>query len=443
MKKIIYALAITSVCFSCKCRCGDTTVNKNDEVVKENTTPFPFYPNEDNLKGRVFSAATARAYNNYESNRILDNQLYSNFFYTPIKFDYNGGDGTISRRDVSKVILVDGLYYVYYTYRNTKTPLMGPNKYSDVTPSVDWDLSEIWYATSPNGFTWTEQGVAVPRPPKPELGCRSISTADVLVWEGKYYIYYQAYNKPSGYGHDRSCVTMSYSDSPRGPFKPCNKVIIDLGESDAWDNRCIHDPYPLVHNGQIYIYYKSGFDHWDANNHDWCCAGVTIGDSPEGPFKKHHLNPLFNSGHETALFPYKEGVAAFVTRDGLEHNTMQYAEDWVNFEIKSFVGLPPTAAGAYVPDAFTDTKYGLGITWGLCHFTDQGGAGKNHSILARFDCDLSLDLDDPAMKRHSTIISDEEYFKKKITPAQKARIMKTAIQTAWGSKTYNDTRNIK
>ncbi len=46
----------------------------------------------------------------------------------------------------------------------------------------------------------------------------------------------------------------------------------------------------------------------------------------------------------------------------------------------------PVAAGPYVPDAFTDTKNGRGITWGLCHITNVGERDKKHSILARFDC---------------------------------------------------------
>ena len=59
--------------------------------------------------------------------------------------------------------------------------------------------------------------------------------------------------------------------------------------------------------------------------------GLAIAENPLGPFKKHPLNPIMNSGHETTLFPFKQGVAAFAIRDGNESNTIQYAEDWVNF----------------------------------------------------------------------------------------------------------------
>ena len=59
------------------------------------------------------------------------------------------------------------VYYVWYTYRNTPTPPKGAERCTDIIPSSDWDLSEIWYATSTDGFNWEEQGVAIKRPEKP------------------------------------------------------------------------------------------------------------------------------------------------------------------------------------------------------------------------------------------------------------------------------------
>ena len=72
----------------------------------------------------------------------------------------------------------------------------------------------------------------------------------------------------------------------------------------------------------------------------------------------------------------------------------------------------PPAPGPYVPDAFTDTKDGRGITWGLCHFTSAGARGKKHSVLARFDCDLSLDVDRPYFKRNNLRFNAPTYFQK-------------------------------
>jgi hypothetical protein len=66
-----------------------------------------------------------------------------------------------------------------------KKPDMELSSAVEQIPSTDWDLCEIWHATSEDGFTWEEQGVAVPRPPKPSPGWRSVATPDILVWKGK------------------------------------------------------------------------------------------------------------------------------------------------------------------------------------------------------------------------------------------------------------------
>ena len=82
--------------------------------------------------------------------------------------------------------------------------------------------------------------------------------------------------------------------------------------------------------------------------------------------------------------------------DGIERSTIQYAKDGVNFEIASTVQLVPHAGAPFVPDAFTDTDYGRGISWGLCF--GYARENKKSPVLMRFDCDLSLDVHDPEMK---------------------------------------------
>lgn len=358
--------------------------------------------------------------------RPEDNELYSQFKYTELKgFDYNNHDGTISRRDPSKVIFENGKYYVWYTYRHTATSPKGPKLCNDTIPSADWDLAEIWYATSTDGFTWKEQGVAIPRPPKPNLGHRSVSTADILKWKGKYYMYYQGFSEPSGTRGDDCPVLMSYSDSPDGPWIATNKIVIPNGPKDTWDQYSIHDPYPLVYKGKIYLYYKSDFD---GRPNLVRMQGLATSDNPMGPFIKNPLNPVLASGHETTLFPFKTGIAAFTIRDGNEHNTIQYSEDGINFNIASITELMPDAAGPFIPDAFTDTKYGKGITWGISHLTAVNGWATNHAILLRFDCDLSLDVNDQDMKKAHIYNRPEYYFNHSLNPEQKARIKQENLE---------------
>jgi hypothetical protein len=89
---------------------------------------------------------------------------------------------------------------------------------------------------------------------------------------------------------------------------------------------------------------------------------------------------------------------------------MQYTKGGVNFEIVFLVSLTPTAAAPFVPDAFTNTRYGRVVTWGLCHFTNAGTQAKQYAIMARFDCDLSLDYDEPTFKNTGVWHKPEVYF---------------------------------
>ncbi|QXD25165.1 hypothetical protein F7C95_04490 [Opitutia bacterium ISCC 51] len=103
----------------------------------------PAFPqNMPNTKpDHPLSAAMERNYDAYLAPRPEDNELYTQFKYTELKgFDYNGGDRKITRRDPSKIILHDGKYYVWYTYRNTPTSPQGPENSTDAIPARDWDL---------------------------------------------------------------------------------------------------------------------------------------------------------------------------------------------------------------------------------------------------------------------------------------------------------------
>ncbi len=387
------------------------------------TGAFP-YKLPEKKPNRPLSVAMERLYNDYSAPTPEANELYSAFKFTKLEgFDYHNGDGTISRRDPSKIIRVNGKYYVWYTRRNTPAPPSGAAQATDTIPSADWDLSEIWYATSKDGFRWEEQGVAVPRPPKPYAGWRSVSTADILVWKGKYYLYYQGFLEVSGKRGDDCPVTASVADSPDGPWRPSNKIVIPNGAPGEWDQFSIHDPYPLVYHGKIYLYYKS-----DMNGAPRLirAQGLAIADDPLGPFTKHALNPVINSGHETTLFPFKGGIAALVIHNGIEHNTIQFAPDGLAFKIAAVSSLMPVAAGPYVPDAFTDTRDGRGITWGLSHITNVGTRETQHSILARFDCDLSQDVDDQRMKQTDLFLKPEAYFSQGLSKQQREEREKAA-----------------
>jgi len=79
--------------------------------IQATSTGFPFkLPKEK--PNRPLSESLERTYDNYLATRPEDNELYSQFRYTELKgFDYNNHDGTITRRDPSKVIFANGKYY--------------------------------------------------------------------------------------------------------------------------------------------------------------------------------------------------------------------------------------------------------------------------------------------------------------------------------------------
>jgi len=128
--------------------------------------PFPAIPPEDEPTDVKLSAAMQRLYNCWQPPGDSANELYSNFRYSRVTGI--GNEVNVSRRDPTTIINVDGTYYVWYTRRDNNIPPAGLEGQTDTIPAVDWDLADIWYATSQNGFDWTEQGMAVSRAPKGE-----------------------------------------------------------------------------------------------------------------------------------------------------------------------------------------------------------------------------------------------------------------------------------
>ncbi|NJB37776.1 glycoside hydrolase family 117 protein [Croceivirga sp. JEA036] len=413
LKKPVLQVVFASLLWTSCDNQNQTKKTAKEDVLKAEHQVFPHKMPEQ--KPNFPLSASAERMFNYPTPRVQDNELYSLFKYTKLDgFDYNGGDGTISRRDPSRPILVDGTYYVYYTKRHTKTPPIGWSRAKEATdeiPSTDWDLAEIWYATSKDGVHWQEQGVAIKRPEKASPGWRSVATPDILIWKGKYYLYYQAFNEPSGLRGDWCPVSVSYADSPSGPWIHGGDAVIPFGKKGEWDQDATHDPQPLVFNGKIYLYYKAAYNKWPDIRDKYAVGhGLAIAENPLGPFTKHPLNPVMTSGHETTYFPFKEGIANITIKDGNERETIQFAKDGVNFEIASVISLPPIAAGPFAADMFSDNGNGRGFTWGLSHFINAGQPKKQYSIIARFDCDLSLDHSIPEYKKTGVWHKPEVYF---------------------------------
>ena len=88
--------------------------------------------------------------------RDIENPWFTKFRYMPIEgLGYEKG---IVRRDPSCIILVDGVYFVWYTRGAHPCPAVGHESATDTVPAMPWDLTDLSYATSTDGFTWSEQG---------------------------------------------------------------------------------------------------------------------------------------------------------------------------------------------------------------------------------------------------------------------------------------------
>lgn len=316
------------------------------------------------------------------------------------KFNYSEAKGLgreigVDRRDPSSIIKVQGIYYVYYTRSEGPSTFDRSNEKDKKFP---WDFADIWYATSKDGINWEEGGCAAKRGPSGSYFDRTICTPDVLAHEGKYYLVYQTMTTTEFYTGGNERVGMAISDTPEGPFEPLEKPLFEaekagvlFDDEDSYNTgefygNC-HDPFLMRNQGKYYLYYKYGSRKAEGGGPLRAYAGrdtrwgVAISEDVKGPYIPSVYNPVTNSGHETLLWNYKGGIGALINRDGPEANTVQYAEDGINFEIMSVTQLTPQAGGAYIPEDGNGHPLD-GLRWGLCHVDEKGG---DWNYIYRFD----------------------------------------------------------
>jgi hypothetical protein len=118
---------------------------------------------------RKLSAAMERMYDVWNPHEDRGNEFFSNFKYSRLKGFSNKPN--VSRRDPSKVIRVDGTYYVYYTCRRTEGPPAGPNKATDTTISSSSRASTIFTTrlTARSSKVVTPAPSPSPRPTRPAV----------------------------------------------------------------------------------------------------------------------------------------------------------------------------------------------------------------------------------------------------------------------------------
>ncbi|SEQ06931.1 Glycosyl hydrolases family 43 [Neolewinella agarilytica] len=376
MRRSFYYLSLTTVILFFIASCGSAPCPECPDATSMEPTPeqldFLGITNADHL-----SAASKRALLWPEEAR--SNEWFLQYKVHDLKGDLAYEEGVV-RRDPSAVLKIDGLYYVWYTRSTGPTQGFGGDIATEKV--FPWDRCDIWYATSEDGWTWKEEGLAVARGEKGAFDDRSVFTVECLYHDGKYYLTYQTV------GGDyvvrvKNQVGLAYSDSPRGPWTKLEEPILSPADNGVWkgetqnrflvekkgdfDSHKVHDPCLLAYNGKFYLYYKGeqmGEEITFGGRQ--IRHGVAIADNPLGPYVKSKYNPISNSGHEICVWHHDGGIASLITTDGFEKNTIQWSPDGINFEIKSAIPGAPHAIGLVRDN--NDGKDPISImSWGLTH----------------------------------------------------------------------------
>ncbi len=302
----------------------------------------------------------------------------------------------IVRRDPSALIFHEGKYYVWYSKSVGPTDGFAGNiEEEKVFP---WDRCDIWYATSEDGWNWKEEGLAVARGPKGAYDDRSVFTVEIMVHEGRYYLCYQTVQSPYTV-RVKNQVGLAWSSSPDGPWTKSEAPILSPADNGIWqgevDNRFmverkgdfdshkVHDPCILPYQGKFYLYYKGeqmGEEITFGGRQ--IRHGVAIADHPLGPYIKSPYNPVSNSGHEICVWPYQGGIASLITTDGPEKNTIQWAPDGINFDIRSVIKGAPHAIGLNRA-LNSETNPIAALAWGLTHQY----MNDDYQYIRRFHCE--------------------------------------------------------
>jgi hypothetical protein len=298
----------------------------------------------------------------------------------PLKGDLAFENGVV-RRDPSSIIKENGKYYVWYS--KSLGPSQGFKGNIEKDKVFPWDRCDIWYATSGDGITWKEEGIAIKRGEKGAFDDRSVFTVEIMKYDDKYYLCYQTVKSPY-HVRVKNQVGLAWSDSPNGPWTKSKEPILSPADNGIWkgeeqnrflvekkgdfDSHKVHDPCIIPYKGKFYLYYKGEqMGEKITFGGRQIRHGVAIADNPLGPYVKSPYNPISNSGHEICVWPYNGGIASLITTDGPEKNTIQWSADGINFEIMSIIpGVPAHAIGLN-RTADNEKEPTEILRWGLTH----------------------------------------------------------------------------
>lgn len=337
-----------------------------------------------------------------------------------------GAEKGVMRRDPSDVILVDGLYYVWYSK-------------GKISPGYD---ATVWYATSKDGIKWVEQGMALPKGKPGTWEGASVFTPNILVAEGRYWLFYTGTSRPfqKGKFSPDSKIGIAVSDSPDGPWQKLenNPALKNSENKNEFDSHLVDDACLIVRDKKYWLFYKGrqlGKSPGETK------MGLAIAEHPQGPYVKHESNPVIPGNHEVLVWPQGKGVAAMIgTTGGADiRNSVLYAENGVDFHKTHDVIKGPWAGGAYRPEAFSDSGTGKMPAWGV----EIGKRKGSLPFIQRFEVpEADQDAGSPSngfaddlafMKKHTTIVElTDGNASVAIAPAYQGRVMTSTYDAQSG-----------
>lgn len=288
-----------------------------------------------------------------------------------IKFTYSdavgiGLDPTYNRRDPSDIIKVGDTYYIWYTRM--------------ISPQRSGYWGDIWYATSTDeGHTWQEKGLALATGEKGAFDSHSVFTPNILVRNGKYYMYYTGVQPTPGNAagkfennskNDYTAIGLAIADSPEGPFirAEVNPVLEISEDSTDFDSYRIDDAAMLVKEDKIWLYYKGRSKVHGKKGAHFTQMSVAVADEPEGPFVKNP-EPLIEKGHEVLIWQQGGGVASLASIS----QSIHFAKDGLNFSpIHENLTDIPKAPGLYRPHLEEGNEASEIPGWGISMIQKKG-----------------------------------------------------------------------
>jgi sucrose-6-phosphate hydrolase SacC (GH32 family) len=174
----------------------------------------------------------------------------------------------VMRRDPSDIINVGDLYYVWYSK-------------GKISPGYD---ATIWYATSLDGHDWTEKGMALAKGEPGSWEGESVFTPNILVAEGRYWLFYTGVSKKYGKGFNPdSKIGIAVSDSPDGPWQrlASNPALKNSGNQEDFDSHLVDDACLIVREGKYWFYYKG---RQLGKSPAQTQMGLAIADQPQSPY---------------------------------------------------------------------------------------------------------------------------------------------------------------